>query len=379
MGVRKMIIDNELANYENAKVQRIKNYLDGIHKVLMRQDFKFGGKTLTTAKIILQSISSIVDYHASFICGKPVTLTGDKEKLALIQSIYKKGFYNRTDYNIAKDLVKYGNAYEYVYKDEKGIIKSEVLNASDAFPLYEDGEYVGFVEYYIDPYTGVETEALCVTADAVPQITAVYDMIASDQPCEIECLAGRIGCDYMLFCPVIYHLCRDMTVPGKCEVSPYLITDHIAVVRLVDFHRLFQFPAFPDPSGRIVGRTENRKMDMVFLKLLIHIFIVHPPDPAAVFFQRAVHGCTSQALDVFSESQIKRTMDENLIARLRKHLDGARHKAMNTILITDMLLFQATHAEMIFLPFDDGSIIFLRWPEIPERRMLYSLCDRFCY
>lgn len=106
MGVRKMIIDNELANYENAKVQRIKNYLDGIHKVLMRQDFKFGGKTLTTAKIILQSISSIVDYHASFICGKPVTLTGDKEKLALIQSIYKKGFYNRTDYNIAKDLVK---------------------------------------------------------------------------------------------------------------------------------------------------------------------------------------------------------------------------------------------------------------------------------
>lgn len=163
-----MIIDNELANYENAKVQRIKNYLDGIHKVLMRQDFKFGGKTLTTAKIILQSISSIVDYHASFICGKPVTLTGDKEKLALIQSIYKKGFYNRTDYNIAKDLVKYGNAYEYVYKDEKGIIRSEVLNANDAFPLYEDGEYNGFDEYYIDPYTGVETERV-FTFDSVKE------------------------------------------------------------------------------------------------------------------------------------------------------------------------------------------------------------------
>lgn len=163
-----MLIDNELANYENAKVQRIKNYLDGIHKVLGRQDFKFGGKTLVTAKIILQSISSIVDYHASFICGKPVTLTGDKEKLALIQSIYKKGFYNRTDYNIAKDLVQYGNAYECVYKDEKGIIRSEVLNASDAFPVYEDGEYNGFVEYYVDPYTGVETERI-FTFDSVKE------------------------------------------------------------------------------------------------------------------------------------------------------------------------------------------------------------------
>lgn len=163
-----MLIDNELANYENAKVQRIKNYLDGIHKVLGRQDFKFGGKTLVTAKIILQSISSIVDYHASFICGKPVTLTGDKEKLALIQSIYKKGFYNRTDYNIAKDLVQYGNAYECVYKDEKGIIRSEVLNASDAFPIYEDGEYNGFVEYYVDPYTGVETERI-FTFDSVKE------------------------------------------------------------------------------------------------------------------------------------------------------------------------------------------------------------------
>ena len=162
-----MLIDNELANYENAKVQ-IKNYLDGIHKVLGRQDFKFGGKTLVTAKIILQSISSIVDYHASFICGKPVTLTGDKEKLALIQSIYKKGFYNRTDYNIAKDLVQYGNAYECVYKDEKGIIRSEVLNASDAFPVYEDGEYNGFVEYYVDPYTGVETERI-FTFDSVKE------------------------------------------------------------------------------------------------------------------------------------------------------------------------------------------------------------------
>lgn len=162
-----MIYENELASYENSKVQRIKNYLNGVHKVLCRQDFKFGGKTLTTAKIILQSISSIVDYHSSFICGKPVTLTGEKDKLALLQSIYKKGFYNSIDYNIAKDLVQYGNAYEYVYK-ENGVIKSEVLNACDAFPIYEDGEYTGFVEYYIDPYTGAETERL-FTFDSVKE------------------------------------------------------------------------------------------------------------------------------------------------------------------------------------------------------------------
>lgn len=153
-----MINENELAKYENAKVQTIKNYLNGVHKVKQRQDFEFGGKTLTTAKIILQSIKSIVDYHSSFILGNPVTLTGEKEVITLLNTIYRKGFYNRTDYQIVKNLIQYGNAYEYVFKDENGVIKSEVINCSDAYPIYEDGEYVSFVEYYIDKYTNTETE-----------------------------------------------------------------------------------------------------------------------------------------------------------------------------------------------------------------------------
>lgn len=163
-----MINENELAKYQNAKVQTIKNYLNGIHKVKQRQNFEFGGKTLTTAKIILQSIKSIVDYHSSFILGNPVTLTGEKEVITLLNTIYRKGFYNRTDYQIVKNLIQYGNAYEYVFKDENGVIKSEVINCSDAYPIYEDGEYVSFVEYYVDNYTNIETERV-FTQDTVKE------------------------------------------------------------------------------------------------------------------------------------------------------------------------------------------------------------------
>ena len=169
-----MIYDNELAQYEQAKAQSIKNYLSGIHKVLNRKDFEFGGKTLTTAKIILKSIGSIVDYHSGFICGKPVTLTGEKEDLALLQTIYKKGFYNKTDYDIAKNLIEYGNAFEYVYRDN-GKIKSKVLNNVDSYPIYENGEYKAFIEYYIDPYTGIETERVFTNETVKEYINGVLN------------------------------------------------------------------------------------------------------------------------------------------------------------------------------------------------------------
>lgn len=154
-----MLINNALANYQNSKVHTIKNYLNGIHKVLMRKDFNFGGETITTAKILLNSIKSIVDYHSSFIVGKPVTITGEKDKVKLLNVIYNKGFYSNIDYQIAKNLIQYGNAYEYVFK-ENGIIKSQVINCADAFPIYEDGQYIRFVEYYIDSFTDEETERI---------------------------------------------------------------------------------------------------------------------------------------------------------------------------------------------------------------------------
>ena len=163
-----MIYNNTMATNEQANARYIKNYIDGSHKVLARKNFEFGGNTINTAKIVLQGIKSIINFHASYICGNPVTITGDKEVTKLLQQVYKKGHFNKVDYDIAKNVYTYGNAYEFPYRNEKGVITSKVINTLDAYPIYLGGSYVGFEEKWIDLESNIEHETV-YTIDEVKE------------------------------------------------------------------------------------------------------------------------------------------------------------------------------------------------------------------
>lgn len=142
-----MIEENNLAMMQNAEVQRIRNYINGTHDVLARKDFEFNGNTFHTAKIILDSIKSVIDFHSSYLVGNAISIIGEKEESKLVQSVYKKGFFAKVDYEIVKNLYTYGNAYEYLYK-KNGVIKSKIIPNTDAYPVYENGKYTKFIERY---------------------------------------------------------------------------------------------------------------------------------------------------------------------------------------------------------------------------------------
>lgn len=136
------------------RVKKIDSYLAREHKVLERPDFQFKGHTYETAKIVLQTLKSIVKFHSSFICGEPVSITGDKEFVSVLNKIYRKGDYIETDLKIARDLISYADAFEYVYLDENNKIRSKVIKNSDAYPLFDgNGNYYAFVENWIDSDT----------------------------------------------------------------------------------------------------------------------------------------------------------------------------------------------------------------------------------
>ncbi|MFU0833781.1 MAG: Phage portal protein, SPP1 Gp6-like [Oscillospiraceae bacterium] len=133
-----------------ANVIDIKQYLLRLHKVLQRKDFKFKEETYKTAKIVLNTLKSIINFHTSYVVGNPISITGEQKIVKKYNSIYKKGMYTKTDYQIAKDLYTYGNAFEYVYSDN-GVIKSKVIANEDAYPVYDEHEnYVAFIEYWED-------------------------------------------------------------------------------------------------------------------------------------------------------------------------------------------------------------------------------------
>lgn len=134
----------------------IKEYFLRLHKVLHRPNFKFKGEPYTTAKIVLQTLKSIVNFHASYVLGNPISITGEQNIVKELNRVYKKGKYNTLDYEIAQDLSEYGNAFEYLYLDNDKIQSHRIAN-EDAYPVYDDNEnYVAFVEYWKDAETGVQ-------------------------------------------------------------------------------------------------------------------------------------------------------------------------------------------------------------------------------
>ena len=137
-----------------SRISSIDEYLRREHAILARPNFEFKGKTFETAKIILQTLKSIIKFHSSYIVGNPVSITGDKEFVAYLNSIYKKANFNKIDLSIAKDLISFGDAFEYLYLDENDNIQSKVIRNKDSYPVYDSmGKYYSFVEYWKDSET----------------------------------------------------------------------------------------------------------------------------------------------------------------------------------------------------------------------------------
>lgn len=137
-----------------SRINSIDEYLRREHKVLSRPNFEFKEKTFETAKIILQTLKSIIKFHVSYICGNPVSLTGDKEFVSYLNKIYKKGNYTKVDLEVTKDLITYGDAFEYIYLDENDNIQSKIIRNKDSYPIYDsNGVYTNFVEYWKDSET----------------------------------------------------------------------------------------------------------------------------------------------------------------------------------------------------------------------------------
>ncbi|NMM65543.1 phage portal protein [Clostridium sp. P21] len=132
-----------------ADVLENKDYLAGRHKVLKREDIKYKEQEYITRKIVIQEAKTILNFHSTYLLGKPISLVGTENMVKECEKIYRRGEYNDIDYRILDKMSKYGDAYEYVYIDN-GTIKSKIIDSADGYPVYsEDGQYVAFVEYWI--------------------------------------------------------------------------------------------------------------------------------------------------------------------------------------------------------------------------------------
>ncbi|HDR8511911.1 TPA: phage portal protein, partial [Bacillus cereus] len=157
---------DEVKHFENQK--RImdtiskKKYLDGQHKIANRVVENYNGQPYEQRKVLLQYAKLILNLEKTYLLKKPVTFIGHEEIVADFQSVYRKGKYNQIDFEILGNMIAYGNAYEYVYVNTKGIIQSKVINTECGYPVYNDElEMIAFIEYY----TSLESDFYVVYTD----------------------------------------------------------------------------------------------------------------------------------------------------------------------------------------------------------------------
>lgn len=126
-----------------------RNYLAGKHKILNREDSKWKEQEFITKKLILNQAKTIMNFHSTYLLGKPLCLIGSEKKVAEYQKVYRLGDYNNIDYKVLDNVNKYADCFEYVYMDNK-VIKSKLILPEDGYPIYSEdtGEYIAFIEHY---------------------------------------------------------------------------------------------------------------------------------------------------------------------------------------------------------------------------------------
>lgn len=153
---------DEVNSFPNQKrvnqIIDIKEYLSGKHKISQRQNEVWNGKVYEPRKIVLQYAKTLLSFQTNYLLKNPITITGDESAVWEYKKVYRKGKYDRINYDIMDKVVKYGMAAEYVYLDEQGVIRSKIIDPADSFPIIDnENKYMSFIEYYtidgVDYYT----------------------------------------------------------------------------------------------------------------------------------------------------------------------------------------------------------------------------------
>lgn len=145
-------VEESSSVYNQQKAQEVwdmKDYLEGEHAINLRPDYEFGGQKYSARKIVLNQAHGIVNFMTSFLLGNEITITGEEGIVKELSRVQRKGKYGRLDYKILERTLKYGEVYEYVYIDAKGVIKSKLIDSSCGYPVYnENNDMIAFIESF---------------------------------------------------------------------------------------------------------------------------------------------------------------------------------------------------------------------------------------
>lgn len=215
------------------KLQRYKNYYDGVQAIL-NKSYKDASKPCS--RTVINYCKNIADSYCGYLATPGFISYKSSEDIEEVMEILKYNDYQAEDADFLLDALVYGAAYELMFNDGSGKTRFRLINPTQCFAIFDDsltGDLTHFVRMYkasdwddsdtynVDVYsdfvvkhytmTGVNGYLTYVGEDfhyfaqcpanvfMLPDEKSVFDCIVGLQDAANELVSNEID-DYSAFC-----------------------------------------------------------------------------------------------------------------------------------------------------------------------------------
>lgn len=159
------------------KMQKYKNYYDGIQAILSK---KYSDPSKPCNKTVLNYTKNIVDAYTGYIATPGHISYRSEQDIEDVMDILRYNDYQAEDCDFLQDLLTYGTAAELMYIDNGGQTRFRLINPCSCFGIYDDsltGDLMYFVRMYkasdwdegttynVDVYSDYDVKHYTMTGD----------------------------------------------------------------------------------------------------------------------------------------------------------------------------------------------------------------------
>lgn len=130
------------------KLQRYKNYYDGIQAILRKA---YADETKPCNKTVINYCKNIVDSYNGYLATPGYISYRSDNDIEDIMDILRYNDYQEEDNHFLLDALVYGVGAELMYNDNKGQTRFRLINPTQCFGIYDDsltGDLTHFVRMY---------------------------------------------------------------------------------------------------------------------------------------------------------------------------------------------------------------------------------------
>ena len=215
------------------KLQRYKNYYDGIQKILQKA---YSDPSKPCNKTVINYCKNIVDSYCGYLATPGYISYKSADDIEEIMEILKYNDYQAEDSDFLLDALVYGTASELMYIDNGGQTRFRLINPLQCFAVYDDtltGDLMYFVRMYeandwdesdlynVDVYSDISVKHYTMNGNngylhfvseephyfsqcpanifTLPDEKSIFDCIITLQDAANELLSDEID-DYSAFC-----------------------------------------------------------------------------------------------------------------------------------------------------------------------------------